>query len=587
MTSRICRPLDEVTVEGNGKWAYRDGAGRVVAKETDSEGTIRVLAKGTPGAQQIRSQSGAIPMRLNAETSLETGSGELDHLVPRIRFFLANDTTTYYINGRVVHGYRSPDTSPIWLRDHAHQMKGFKYFDPEVVSAIDYFLEEQKDDGSLWDYVVVEKDPETPFGRRQPHHARCEVEADVEYLAVEAAFRAWQCTGDDAWAARRLPQLEKAILYTMSDPWRWSEEHRLVKRPYTVDTWDYEYQNSRPYVKENSRFGIMHGDNSGLYAALLQLAILTEQLGDAVKAAGYRESAVALRERANKLLWNRRYYLHWYPLQSVAVKGVDVRKQLSLSNPYDINRGLPTHKMALAIIREYQRRREAQRETCFAEWHSIDPPFPTDSFETEEYAWTKYAGHYTNGGILPLVGGELARAAFEHGEEAYGIDILRRYSAMVAESGETYLWYHRDGRPGKSADSTLPTDGWGSAAMLYALMEGLAGVVDDRCLFNEATVSPRWAAAGEREARVVVRYPASEACLAYRMTADRNWDEINLELSGSGEKIRVRLLMPAGREPQSLIIDGKRRAFRARKVEDSLYAEFSAPANASVQVRLR
>ena len=66
---------------------------------------------------------------------------------------------------------------------------------------------------------------------------------------------------------------------------------------------------------------------------------------------------------------------------------------------------------------------------------------------------------------MPLVGGELARAAFEHGFEAYGVDILERYYATGRRAkGETYLWYFPDGtaeqrrdqhEPGRAADRRL------------------------------------------------------------------------------------------------------------------------------------
>lgn len=544
-------------------------------------GTAMVTVKGAPAQA-----SQTIPLRINADTSLETGSGNLDHLVPRIRFFLSNDTTTYYINGRVVHGYRSPDTSPIWLRDHTHQMKGFKYFDPEVISAIDYFLQEQREDGSLWDYVVMGGEDDAPFGKRVPRHARCEVEADVEYLGVNSAFLAWQCTGDTAWVASVLPQLERAVHYSMNDPWRWSAEHGLIKRPYTVDTWDYEYENCDPWTEGNTHLGLMHGDNSGLYRALCEMSILESLCGNNEKADQYNQEARALRERANRLLWNGRFYTHWVPINPIEVPGIDVREQLSLSNPYDINRGLPTHRMAVSIIREYQRRLVAQRDNSFAEWHSIDPPFPSGSFQKNEHSWTRWAGEYTNGGILPLVGGELARGAFEHGEEYYGVDILDRYSSMVAESGETYLWYHRDGRPGKSSASTLPTDGWGSAAMLHALMEGLAGIVDQGCLFNPVTLSPRWAAADEREVYAVARYAASSAYAAYTYTADTAWNEINMALSGSGEVVRVRVLLPERKGVRSVTVDGKAKPFRIEKVENSCYCTLKTRNNTKVRLEL-
>src|SRR3712207_6774081 len=118
---------------------------------------------------------------------------------------------------------------------------------------------------------------------------------------------------------------------------------------------------------------------------------------------------------------------------------------------------------------------------------------------------------------MPLVGGELARGAFRHGAEAYAFEILQRYHSLIAGTGSSYLWYYPEGQPGVSGPETLPTDGWGSSAMLAALIEGAAGVEDDAKLFERPRLSPRWAAAGDVDsAEVLVRYGASEGYVAYR-----------------------------------------------------------------------
>lgn len=548
------------------------------------------VARGALGEGRVSLRDGSrralLRYRLEASTALSCDDAALSELVPRVRAFLANDVTTYYIDGHVVHGYRSPDTTPIWLRDHTHQLKAARYFDPDVRSALEYFLRTQREDGSLWDFVVLEGATQSEGGEpRKPTHARCEVEADVEYLAVECAYLAWQATGDDEWLASVMPALERAVSYTMTDEWRWSREYGLVKRPFTVDTWDYEYGNC-PWQRERAHMCIMHGDQSGLYRALLQLSAMSEALGRPGKARSYAREAQALRERANKVCWNGRFYTHQVHIDPVEVKGVDESEQLSLSNPYDCNRGLPTHEMAVSIIREYKRRREAYGASRFAEWFSIDPPFPTDSFETHEGAWTKYAGHYTNGGILPLVGGELARAALEHGEEAYGVDILRRYAGMVKRTGETYLWYHWDGTPGRSSPGSLATDGWGSAAMLDALLCGLAGVVDESTLYRRVRVAPRWAAAGIRRARVVVRYAASAGYLAYTYEHDPRRRELRIHMSGSGERAAVWVLLPECGQA-GVTVNGRPANARLAFVEQSRYAGFDAPVNAEIRVRYR
>ena len=61
--------------------------------------------------------------------------------------------------------------------------------------------------------------------------------------------------------------------------------------------------------------------------------------------------------------------------------------------------------------------------------------------------------------------------------------------------------------------STGIPDGW-SAAVIYALIEGLAGVKDDGVAFSRARLAPRWEAAGVRKTEATVKYPASDH-LAY------------------------------------------------------------------------
>lgn len=68
---------------------------------------------------------------------------------------------------------------------------------------------------------------------------RMPIEADLEYLLVEGVYTNWQATGDTAYVREWLPALEKGMKYEMSDPLRWSKEYLLVKRPYSIDTWDF------------------------------------------------------------------------------------------------------------------------------------------------------------------------------------------------------------------------------------------------------------------------------------------------------------------------------------------------------------
>jgi len=245
---------------------------------------------------------------------------------------------------------------------------------------------------------------------------------------------------------------------------------------------------------------------------------------------------------------------------------------LSLSNPMDINRGVADHHQAVSILREYQRRRTSTG--AFAEWFSIDPPFPDGVYGDEKLV----AGAYCNGGIMPLVGGELARAAFDHGFETYGIDILQRYHRMIAEKGETYLWYFPDGTACTVDKSTSPeaspTDGWGSSAMAWALIEGLAGVVDSGCGFDSIALSPRWVAAGVDEAEVSVGYGASQRGVGYLMRLEP--DGMTIDIETDGADVQAHVLLPSGARVRSVRQASADIAFRERTVEGSAYVDFDA-----------
>jgi hypothetical protein len=433
---------------------------------------------------------------------IKSGKPEFDDLWGIVEEFLKADVREIDYQGRIVRGYRSPDCPYVWFRDHIHMMEATVYLEADIKNAITFMLDMQQEDGHFHDFI-------SPEGEM----LRVPTEADVEYLAVIGVYRAWRASGDNKWMEDCLPKLAKVLEYCTTHPWRWDEKHGMIKRAYTIDTWDFDYREDLEEIHwpgkidEKTHFGIMHGDNSGLFYAYVLMSQMLEALNRHNEAVEYGVKGEELRDRVNKLLFNGRFYRHRYPLDDARIPGVDEEAQLSLSNAYNLNRGLPTEDMARSIIKEYMSRRDPKK--AFAEWYSIDPPFPVGVFGSDKLV----PGSYVNGGIMPLVGGELARGAFRWGFSEYGVDILRRYYELVMRTGESYLWYFPDGKAPTAEESTspeaLPTDGWGSSAMIAALVEGLAGIEDDE--FSHAVVhfSPRWVAAGVDDVEVKVRFAAS------------------------------------------------------------------------------
>lgn len=482
-----------------------------------------------------------------------------------------------------------------WIRDHVHVMKAMKYLHSDMTSFIEFFLQNQTAEGIYFDYYFPLKyggsgDRKNIFLQRYwkvfPEDSiemhRLPVEADLEYLLVEGVYAVWQSTADTGFVRKWLPALVKGMHYSMNDPLRWSKKYQLLKRGYTLDTWDFmqlptnreEYTKNGGNVQKgifdidaNTPMGIMHGDNSGMYAACSQLAMLYAALGEADASRQWNEKARNFKTRTNKLCWNGKFYAHFVPDDPPPpYLTMDQRNTLSLSNPYDINRGLPTESMAQSIIRTYQQLKEDNKENSFAEWYGI---YPAVQPHFADYL----PGSYMNGGVNTIVAGELAKAAFQHGYEKYGVDILQRIMVLMKKhQGDLPVAYKPDG----TVDEGIP-DNWGQAAVYSALIEGLAGVTDQSNQFQQIELSPRWLAAGIQKANISVAYGPTGAGIAYEYDHDAANKSIRLKLQGVNLKGTARILLPENITNATVSINGKKANHRKEVLHKSTYLMVAIP----------
>lgn len=537
-------------------------AGTVSVQVADGRGVARILPRGRLGPQwavalvggQVAGARSKL-FTLDATTALTTDDAQINALYPRIHSFMSQDVVSYPLNGGTVRGYRSPDNPLLWLRDHVYQGRAFRYFEKDVTSLLDAFRDAQRADGSFPDVI--------DYPTRFVTATRKEVEADLEFLFVQGVYEAWQATGDDAWLAKNMDAMRRALRYITSDPLRWDAIRGLVRRPYTIDMWDFAYGPTttspdgkpapRHWIAPDTIWGTFHGDNTGLAHALHLMARMERQVGDPAQANGWNQQGDEIMQRLNALSWNDRFFTHFVPEDpNIQIPGVAANNQLSLSNAYALNRGVLSEQQGELIVKRYFKRRDFNR--AFAEWYSIDPPFPAGSYGMAG-GKGENPGEYVNGGIMPLVGGELARGAFRYGAESYGFDILRRYAKLTELTGASYLWYYPDGRPGISGPDTIGTDGWGAGAMLSALIEGAAGVSDEDHGFRTLTLSPRWIAdPALHTVYAVTRYAASDGYVAY--TWQREDRAMRISLSSSAETAFVRVLLPTDAHNVRLRLDG-------------------------------
>ncbi|HUO29968.1 MAG TPA: hypothetical protein VMU80_12175 [Bryobacteraceae bacterium] len=70
--------------------------------------------------------------------------------------------------------------------------------------------------------------------------ARQSVENHNEASFVDTLCLAWKASGHGHWMASHLEAARKALDYSVTDPARWSKRYQLLKRGYTIDSWDFQ-----------------------------------------------------------------------------------------------------------------------------------------------------------------------------------------------------------------------------------------------------------------------------------------------------------------------------------------------------------
>ena len=586
---RAYRPLEVVRLEIQGRTAgdrvariqVADPMQRVYFERevplTGNRGRVSVPATGLLGTHYVylwwpgeARYSRYVNFRLDAESGVETGDADFDPLVPFTRDAMRLGRRDYQTaRGRFV-GYISADTlrfDGIWLRDWIYSLPGYEHWEQQMLPGLDRFLEAQAADGMVPDGI-----------RRNGETWRVGLESDVEYILVLGAWQSWQATGDDAWLRGAMPRLERALAYVESAPRHWDAAHRLVKRQHSCDTWDYDIDGAGDHGV--SRHVIATCDQSGYVQAYQAMSRMYRHLGDAAAAERWAEKARDYRARAVELLWDGTKFLHHAHLDAIDHGDFDESRQLAMGNTWAVTRGLADRSQAIRILEEYRRR---QKETGDAyPWWSLQPGYPDHlKYWKESF---RLQGGYANGGLMPWVGGELCRGAFQNGREGYGVELLRQYAAHLRKTGGAKVWYWPDGTPGFRTTNEVDYAGWGMAQWVQALLEGLGGIRDEASVLREVEASPRWAATPVRRARVTFRYAASDGYFSYVWT--RGPRGLDVAYSGSGDRARLRLLLPTGSKPRAVSLDDKPVPFEVEQVADSAYVVVAVPAQRG-QVAIR
>jgi hypothetical protein len=450
--SRI-EPLETVILQGcaQGRVVVRDSLDREYFHcEADGSANVQFTVGGALGMHHLtlEDQTGrvldSLHFRVESRTRLKESSGQFAELLDLLYYTMASEPMPHYT------AYRSRLYFYFvgWLRDHVHTMKGMKYFESKLYDGIELYRDSQREDGMIWDNVHPRHPASTEdnhWGKRfrygdfertfvdgTSQFTRIPIENDVEYLFVEGLYYTWKAIGDDEWMASCLDAAMKAYEYSVTSPYRWSKKYGLLKRGHTIDTWDFQneadclsdfvgWPDPMAVHPEKTHFGIMFGDNTGYAVGCEYLAEMLEKVGRREEAGKFRQRGTEIRQRLDQISWNGRFFTHHVPEEAGFVRdlGVDEATQVSLSNAYSVNRRI-SHEQAVAILRTYLGIRENLPPGSPGEWYTIYPPFQK-GYGTHNAIW-----QYMNSSVTPIVAGELAHGAFEHGFETYGVDILHR-----------------------------------------------------------------------------------------------------------------------------------------------------------------
>jgi len=482
-----------------------------------------------------------------------------------------------------------------WIRDHIHTMKAYKYWEKDMESYLTFFMGRQTPKGMYFDYWMSYKNQNVGqlfFTNCFPNEFyfvdvnnqnfffRMPIEADLEYLLVEGVYTNWQTTGDADYLKRWLPVLVKGMKYEMSDPLRWSEKNLLVKRPYSIDTWDFTSEPDSLTGVDRLLYhignfpetpkGIMHGDNTGMFRACKQLAEMFRVTGQPETAREWDLQGDLFLHRTNNLCWNGKFYAHFIPEDPVPVHiKTDPVNSIGLSNTYSMNRGSATPAMAASIIETYQEIGKKVSNQYLAPWFGIYPFI--------EPHFGKYkVGEYMNGAILPLVGGELAKAAFQNGYEKYAVEQLKLASRiMLLNNGRLPGCANADG----TAQREAVPDEWGQAAFVSALVEGLAGVVDRDILFRKVEISPRWYFAGVEKTTVQVGYGNDGNQVSYSYSYNPANNRLEITTDGSFEEFTLRVPFPEKTKNVTATLNGRINRVTIEQVNHTKYAVVNGKGN--------
>jgi len=522
---RTVRPGEEISLSVRIKAPLEKGEYRL---EFD------LLREGLAWFKDSGSPTLVMPLRVeerssDGETTMESNIPEFKELLKLIRVSLETDAVEFEGRTGPIKGFTAGAGYPqVWLRDAATIIPASRFFYPEtyLVSWLEEHLAFQKPDGGLEDWVDA--------GGRSDKNT---VETDQEASAVHAAYQVFRLRGKE-WLDKKLggvaviDRLERAVEFPFQS--RFNRERGLITGAHTADWGDVDPEDADQraiYVDEKTRWTADIYDQSMVYEACRELAVMCAALGLEKKADTWLRKAAALRDAANRNLWQEdkgfyRVHVHLDPFPH----DIDEDGMFAMGgNAQAILSGLAERRKADRIIQTALDRQGEFRVSTIS--GSLLPPYPAGFFKhpgmDEPY-------EYQNGGQWDWFGGRLLLAMFENGWSALARDKLIEIVRKDIRNGGLFEWDSREGA-GRGSDFYAGSAG----SLARALFEGYFGF---KLRENGLHLEPKL---GEDSGRVEIRIPSSGLVLSYNYRPVANEKKIVLSIESNYQNPgEVKLLVP-------------------------------------------
>jgi hypothetical protein len=578
----ICNPLDEVKI----LFKYDSLKGQSVTfelQDADHHPYFKTTVTSAPGQAALVAKPGGKPgvhyviatvqlsetqtwtrygsFRVEAATRIESDNEQVDELVKLLEEAIKLAIDVVQVDGKPVTYHKCADNCWENLCYPAFPAPAMRYFIQDMKSMFEVMYEHQWPSGMLPDHIYG--DASLGWGGKKRIRSMMR---DLESGMISTLYKAWMAHGDDEWVRKLLPKMEAGMEFVTTDPQMFDTQYGLLKRPHTMDEWDYQLGDNSCFENENSRYVVMQGDTSSMFEACGLLAKLYLAVGNPARAGYWQNRQEYYYEKGNEVFWDGVKYKHHIHLDPIDHGQFNEADQLAMSNSWAITRGFADHTKAISIINEYLRRWKETGDRF--PWWSLEPGYPDEKVFP--------AGVYANGGLFPWVGGELCRGAFDHGmERAAWKMLLDFYSVIKRDHGAVFTWYDREGNAGITSPGQTHYDAWGIQPWTQAVLEGLAGVRSEGKLFEQVVCSPRWPVANVKSAGVTAHFPASDTYFAYQYQSHEKQTE--LTFTGTGKTVFFRILLPSGENRKiSVTLDGRPVPFELETIETSSYITLSA-----------